>query len=53
VEQKETSLTEALKKAADFIRATEACIETSDEPRKNGFEERNLMRAERRWRNES
>jgi len=34
VEQKETTLAEALRKAADFIRAIEICADSSDVPKK-------------------
>ena len=34
VEQKETTLAEALRKAADFIRATEICTESMNAPKK-------------------
>jgi len=33
-EQKETSLAKSLRKTANFIRATEICVETSDTSRK-------------------
>ena len=34
VEQKETTLAAALRKAADFIWATEICVDNSDAPKK-------------------
>ena len=34
VEHKETTLAEALRKAADFIQATEICADSADTPKK-------------------
>jgi len=47
-EQKETTLVEALRKAADFIRATEICTDSSDAPKKTKtLGDRDFNRGER------
>ena len=47
-EQKETTLAEALRKVADFIRATEICTDSFDAPRKGKTPiERNPGRVDR------
>lgn len=47
-EQKETTLAEALRKAADFIRATEICAEGSDAPKRaKAPGDRGFIRGER------
>ena len=47
-EQKKTTLAEALRKAADFIRATEICVEGTDAPKKaKALGDRGFIRGER------
>jgi len=47
-EQKETTLAEPLRKAVDFIRATEICVDNSDAPKKVGIPvDRNPNRGDR------
>jgi len=48
VEQKEMTLVDALRKAADFIRATEICTDSSDAPKKmKALGDRGFNRGER------
>jgi len=47
-EQKETTLTEALRKVADFIRATKICVDNSDASKKARIpRDKNLNRGDR------